>query len=94
MKIKTILVLFLICLATGCMKEPENVLETTNSNFNVSKLFTHENCTIFRFVDGGHLHYYVNCQDAILNQNAIYCGIGCVNTEYDTIPTKRCNNDN
>ena len=53
-----------VCLAvtlSGCNNEPEATQKTTNSNFEVERLFTADGCTVYRFWDRQDYHYFVAC---------------------------------
>jgi hypothetical protein len=43
----------------GCNKRAESTV-TTGAGFQVSKLFTTDGCTVYRFYDSG-LRYFTNC---------------------------------
>ena len=53
----------LILLIGGCVRDivPINVGATDNPGTSVSKLFTYDDCTVYRFTDGGREHYFVKC---------------------------------
>ena len=59
---KHIIAALIACgLLVGCSRPAERTSETSNSNFNVERLFTHEGCTAYRFWDAGIRRYYVAC---------------------------------
>lgn len=43
----------------GCEGKPIQSSKTDNPNFQVELLFTHDDCKIYRFYDGGNAHYFV-----------------------------------
>lgn len=49
----------LLVLVAGCNKRAESTV-TTTAGFQVSKLFTADGCTVYRFYDSG-LRYFTNC---------------------------------
>lgn len=57
---KTMLLLVLLSL-TGCYKDPESTTPA-GRGFEVEKLFTVDNCTVYRFSDGGRAVYFSNCK--------------------------------
>lgn len=71
--------LLILGLLVGCSEEPISEDRTDNPDIAVSTLFTHEGCTVYRFVDGGRNVYYTNCSgEASTNYN---CGKGCTKTD-------------
>ena len=58
---KTLLIAFALLLLSACAKEPESTKQAGIS-FQVDKLFTHENCTLYRFTDMGYPRYYAKCE--------------------------------
>lgn len=57
---KTILALTAILALVGCSKPAETSTQV-GREFVVDKLFTHEGCTVYRFIDSGHNRYFTNC---------------------------------
>lgn len=55
--------LILTMMIAGCAQDPVGMAGTDNPNVPVSKLFTNEGCTVYRFFDAGHYHYYVTCDN-------------------------------
>jgi hypothetical protein len=53
--------LMLFALLAGCGKNPEKVESSTNPEIPVGKLFTHDGCIVYRFVDATRYHYFANC---------------------------------
>lgn len=46
----------------ACSKQPES--SQRKGAFNVDTLFTHDGCTVYRFVDGAQTVYYTKCQQS------------------------------
>jgi hypothetical protein len=44
----------------GCTK-PAEKSSAVGREFVVETLFTHEGCTVYRFIDGGNHRYFTNC---------------------------------
>ena len=69
-------------LLTGCEKTPVNRTGTNNPEVLVDTLFTHEGCTVYRFTDSGHFHYYTKCNtgtsETLSTQS---CGKNCTQQE-------------
>jgi len=82
----TLLLLAVLCLS-ACEKNPVSTHATDNTEIAVSKLFTHEDCTVYRFEDDGWDHYYVVCGGSHTASvtDKYGCGKGCV--RQDEIPT-------
>ena len=58
--------LFVVALLlTGCAKDPISTSATDNAQFKLEALFTHDGCTIYRFMDNGYYHYWTNCKGTI-----------------------------
>lgn len=58
MRKAALLLAFVLC---GCMGEAEMRVSASNGEFHVSRLFTADGCTVYRFGDGGRAHYFVRC---------------------------------
>lgn len=58
----------------GCGKPAES-MTVKGAGFEVEKLFTHEDCTVYRFEDAGQYRYYTNCKAA--NQSTTMWNEGC-----------------
>lgn len=52
----------------GCAKEAENT-QMVNAEFSVSKLFTTDGCTVYRFYDAGYYRYFTNCAGATMSMH-------------------------
>lgn len=72
------LILFTCLFLLGCEKQEKFIDSTNNKEFQVSYLFTYDSCKMYRFHDGGHLHYFTKCGETISQQN---CGKNCVRDE-------------
>lgn len=59
---------------TGCAKDPEQ-RQRVNARFDVDTLFTKDGCTVYRFDDNGHFHYFTNCSGATMSRES--CGKNC-----------------
>lgn len=77
-------------LLIGCSKDPISSETTDNNEITVDKLFTNDGCTIYRFTDGGKLHYYARCEKSVdtISTNYESCGKGCFRAISDNITTK------
>lgn len=75
--------LFLACFAVvglaGCQKPAQSA--SYSGGFNVEKLFTVDDCTVYRFMDDRTV-YFTNCHGTTSYQRN--CGKGC--TENVTVP--------
>jgi outer membrane biogenesis lipoprotein LolB len=60
-----------IVLLTACTGEAEEKTKVSK-NFEVDRLFTHDGCTVYRFMDKGSSHYYVNCNGGTFSQASSY----------------------
>lgn len=69
----TVAILAVFALA-GCVK-PAETSTAVNQEFVVEKLFTHEGCTVYRFMDGGASRYFTNCHGSTQWKES--CGKGC-----------------
>lgn len=94
-KLLLVIILLITVLLTtvSCKKsEPQATYHTSNKNYQVNKLFEHEGCTVYSFVDGRE-HYYVRCkdrEDSIISTFTQSCGKNCtrhldseVSTQYN-----------
>lgn len=62
---KTALILLVTTIFTGCMKDGQEKVSTSNSNFELELLFEKDGCKVYRFSDGGHAVYWTNCDGRI-----------------------------
>lgn len=70
-------------LLAGCANDAVSTAATDNHQVPVDKLFTHEGCTIYRFDDAGHYHYWADCRGSISSTQT--CGRNC--TRQDEVVT-------
>jgi hypothetical protein len=71
----------------ACVTDPLATSPSNNPDVHVDTLFTHEGCTVYRFLDLGY-HYYVRCHDTPAGEaeSTFSCrGKGCKSE--DAIPT-------
>lgn len=61
--IKALSAVFIAVLLTGCEKDPEKVVETSNQSIKYDVLFSRQGCEIGRFNDSGYPVYVVICSD-------------------------------
>lgn len=76
--IPKIALLAVLTIVTGCAKSPTG--ETAyKGDFAVSKLFTQDECTVYRFSDAGRFVYFTKCE-GVATSSAIpiqSCGKNC-----------------
>jgi hypothetical protein len=80
--------LFVLCLCvlvSACIRPPVNTSQSNNPAFQLDKLFTHDGCTVYRFEDAAHYHYFTDCAGSVSTQQ--WCGKSC--TYDDTVETVR-----
>lgn len=53
------LIVFIFALV-ACARAPESSVRA-GVEFKVDTLFTHDGCTVYRFMDAGNLRYFTNC---------------------------------
>lgn len=64
---------------TGCDQRKQAETSTkAGTEFVVDKLFTVDNCTVYRFLDGGRLRYFTNCKGT--TEWTESCGKNCTNS--------------
>lgn len=81
---RLIVIALLALVVAGCKKTPTG--ETTyHGAFEVSHLFTHDGCKVYRFYDEGRYRYYANCPSNTSVQHGGSCGKNC--TYDDNIST-------
>ena len=71
---KKFLTVLAVLALTGCGK-PAETSTSVGREFVVDTLFTHEGCTVYRFVDHGNSRYFTNCQGS--TNWTERCGKGC-----------------
>lgn len=59
-----ILLLFLACDSSPPSAPDPSVIETTNENYPVRRLFDVDGCTVYRFVDADKYRYFTRCVGA------------------------------
>jgi len=57
-----------LILFTSCKREPTEVVETNNNNFNVELLFEVDGCKVYRFWDVGY-KYFTTCNGSVNLKN-------------------------
>ena len=87
---KIILLIALVVLL-GCSKPGESKAPVSNGNFDVTRLFTTDGCTLYRFEDAGENRYFSKCISAMKSEvsydTSHTCGKGCTRTDVLTTPT-------
>ena len=73
MKIKIILLFMMV----SCSKEVLEKIETNNVDINVSYLFSHQGCSVFRFYDHGDAIYFSDCSQDFKYTKNESCGKNC-----------------
>lgn len=58
----------------GCNK-PAETTARAGLDFTVDRLFTHDGCTVYRFIDGASYRYFTNCSGSA--QWSESCGKNC-----------------
>lgn len=58
---KRIMVILSVLIMTGCAREGIKTEQTNNERFQITLLFEHEGCKVYRFYDGGYYRYYTVC---------------------------------
>lgn len=73
----------------SCAQAPNSTTQTTNSLVPVDRLFNIDGCTVYRFDDAGHYHYFTKCANSqhVETSSDEYCGKGC--TRQDNITTSK-----
>jgi hypothetical protein len=76
----------------ACTTPPLSTSPTNNEKFTIDKLFTHDNCTIYRFSDGGNYIYYADCSgnqsSSTLWNITESCGKNCVHVIHYQVITE------
>lgn len=60
---------------TACLAEPMSIHATANPQIEVSLLFEHDGCRVYRFSDGARPVYYTDCRGSTAWQ--VSCGRNC-----------------
>ena len=71
---KQLYILLLAIFVSGCAKPAES-REETPTGFSVERLFTVDDCTVYRFLDSGNYRYFTNCAGTTSWGES--CGKGC-----------------
>lgn len=79
------LILITSLVLVGCQEKAERVLVSTNSNFEVEKLFTVDGCSVYRFEDGGRSVYFTNCNGSAETSHIESCGKNCTRSVSDRV---------
>lgn len=85
------IIIAIAVILVACTKDPVSKSNTNNATIQVETLFTHENCTVYRFVDD-RPQYFVKCKTTnvaagTINTHTEYCGKGCTKTFSNETPT-------
>ncbi len=80
------LLLAMLVLA-GCAKDPVSSSRTDNAEVGLDKLFTHDGCSVYRFYDAGHFHYWADCRGTVSTAYVQNCGKNCTRTVRDELQT-------
>ena len=78
-KIMLSLAVLAMTMVAGCEKPAEAVAHA-GENFTVVRLFTHEGCTVFRFMDGNRRRYFARCDGIAAQSTTTWqesCGKNC-----------------
>ena len=68
---KLILSLLTITLFSGCVLEPQSVEHTgKDDKFEIEYLFEKDGLKMYRFYDGGRLHYFTTRGETMTDQNS------------------------
>lgn len=65
-----VLVGLVVLVLSGCEGAPPESTTHAGMGYEVSKLFTHEDCSVYRFSDYGHVRYYTNCSGSTSYQTS------------------------
>ena len=64
MKMKTLIVVLVLLVVMGCqVSDGVSQQKTNNNDIKLVVLFVNEGCTVYRFYDAYHFHYYAVCKD-------------------------------
>lgn len=76
-----------LCLVSCEGRVPQGATEDKGGGYQVSELFAHAGCRVYRFSDGGHWRYFVNCggTGAVGDCSEYYqsCGKNCSRIVHD-----------
>jgi hypothetical protein len=66
---------------TGCFEEkPPMESHYTANGYEVKKLFTNDQCTLYKFYDNRTV-YYADCKTSVTTDSQYGCGKGCVGND-------------
>lgn len=83
---KANLLLVFALLLTGCVRDGASPTPTDNPNFPLAKLFTVNDCTMYRFYDDGY-RWFMTCPG--YTEYTRGCGKGCSTNEViETVPVE------
>lgn len=84
---KAVMFLLVAVALAGCGHQAESTATGTNPAIPVDTLFSHEGCTVYRFLDAGSFHYFSKCPGAGHSSTTanVSCGKSC--RREDNIPT-------
>lgn len=63
---RRLLIAALLALA-GCERARHESTATVGNGAEVSRLFTHDGCTVYRFFDRGQYRYFTNCSGSTMS---------------------------
>lgn len=75
---KTLSIFLALFLLSACVKREEGEAVTTNSNFKLERLFTHDGCTVYRFYDARY-RYFTDCRGSVSWSES--CGKNCTSDQ-------------
>lgn len=62
---KPLLLTMILLTLVACTKDPLTTEKADNAEFEISLLFNHEGCKMFRFFDAGEPHYFTKCGETM-----------------------------
>lgn len=73
------IVALMVVAFTACVEDGEQKQPTSNHSIPVTLLFEHDDCRVYRFLDGSHYHYYAVCRgaDRVSVSDRESCGKNC-----------------
>lgn len=78
-----------VVLALGACTKKAETSTHAGREFTVDKLFTVDDCTVYRFSDAGYQRYFAKCKNSANTSWSESCGKGCTST-YE-VPTQNVN---
>lgn len=92
---RAIIALVVLAALSGCERKPAEASATAGVGFVVERLFTHDGCTVYRFVDV-YTRYFTKCDGAATSHMgwSESCGKNCtrpveIPTAYAAAPDQR-----